>query len=89
MPHDATFPCLFGSYARSDGTAVAAELRQRLAEVSPWQDLVAMEGGQDWWHRIQHAIANAEYLVLVLTPVPSPPRSVRTSGATPAWSAPT
>ena len=59
MPHHATFPCLFGSYARSDGTAIAAELRQRLAEgVSPWQDLVAMEGGQDWRRQL-HAVAEA------------------------------
>src|SRR4051812_18644767 len=70
MPLDATFPRVFVSYARSDGAAIAADLRQRLAAegVSLWQDLVAMEGGQDWWRQIQAAVDKAEYLVLVLTP---------------------
>jgi TIR domain len=91
MPLDATFPRVFVSYARRDGAAIAADLRQRLeaAGVSLWQDLVAMEGGQDWWRQIQHAVDKAEYLVLILTPAPSPPRCARTSGATPARSAPT
>src|SRR4051812_10777932 len=70
MPLDGTFPRVFVSYARKDGAAIAAGLRRRLepADISLWQDLVAIEGGQDWWRQIQHAIDNAEYLVLVLTP---------------------
>src|SRR3954466_14730752 len=70
MPLDATFPRVFVSYARSDGAAIAADLRERIAAegVSLWQDLVAMEGGRDWWRQIQEAVDKAEYLVLVLTP---------------------
>ena len=70
MPLDATFPRVFVSYARGDGAAIAADLRRRLAAegVSLWQDLVAMEGGQDWWRRIQAAVDKAEYVILVLTP---------------------
>src|SRR5918912_643060 len=70
MPLDATFPRVFVSYARKDEAAIAADLRQRLeAEgVSLWQDLVAMQGGQDWWRQIQAAVDKAEYLVLILTP---------------------
>src|SRR3954447_21330933 len=70
MPLDATFPRVFVSYARRDGAEIAAGLRQRLAAegVPLWQDLVAMQGGQDWWRQIQQAVDKAEYLVLVLTP---------------------
>src|SRR4051794_5238828 len=70
MPLDATFPRVFVSYARSDGAAIAADLRQRLAAegVSLWQDLVALQGGQDWWRQIQAGADKAEFLVLVLPP---------------------
>ena len=70
MPLDASFPRVFVSYARSDGAEIAAGLRRRLeaAGVSLWQDLVAMQGDQDWWRQIQQAVGKAEYLVLVLTP---------------------
>jgi hypothetical protein len=63
-------PRVFISYARQDGRAVAADLRARLAAegLSLWQDLVAMEGGRDWWRQIEEAITRAEYMVLVLTP---------------------
>src|SRR3954452_23745011 len=70
MPLLRRFPRVVISYARSDGAEIAAGLRHRLeaAGVSLWQDLVAMQGGQDWWRQIQQAVDKAEYLVLVLPP---------------------
>ncbi|MFO1047447.1 MAG: toll/interleukin-1 receptor domain-containing protein [Geminicoccaceae bacterium] len=63
-------PRIFISYSRQDGAAAAAEIREGLAKesLSLWQDLVAMEGGRDWWRQIEEAIGKAEYLVLLLTP---------------------
>src|SRR5262245_29652999 len=62
---------VFVSYARSDGTEVAGEIRRRLSEehgFALWQDLADMEGGRDWWRQITEAIDHVEYLVLVMTP---------------------
>ena len=63
-------PRIFISYSRQDGAKAAADIRDRLAAegLSLWQDLVAMEGGRDWWRQIEEAIGKAEYLVLLLTP---------------------
>lgn len=65
-------PRIFISYARSDGLAPARQLRQRLEQegFALWQDLVAMEGGRDWWTQIEEAIRapSVEHLVLVVTP---------------------
>jgi WD40 repeat protein len=70
MDLEAGHPRIFVSYARSDGTALARELRRRLSEhgFSLWQDVADMEGGKDWWHQITEAIRRVEYLVLVMTP---------------------
>ena len=70
MPHNSASPRIFISYARADGAGIAKTLREELeaAGLSLWQDLVAMEGGKDWWRQITDAIDKAEYLVLVLTP---------------------
>lgn len=61
---------VFISYARSDGEAFAARLRERLeAEgVRLWQDRAAMEGGRDWWLQITEALGRVEFMALVMTP---------------------
>jgi WD40 repeat protein len=63
---------IFVSYARKDGTDAARALRQRLGDtgLSVWQDLVALQGGRDWWSQIEEALRSKslEHLVLVLTP---------------------
>lgn len=65
-----TGPRIFLSYARSDGSQLAAKLRERLnAEaLSLWQDLTSMEGGRDWWEQIRRAIEHVDHLILVITP---------------------
>ncbi len=63
-------PRIFVSYARSDGTELAATLRRRLRDehgFSLWQDLADLEGGRDWWRQITGAIDHVEYVVLVMT----------------------
>ena len=61
---------IFISYSRQDGAVAATAIREGLAAegLSLWQDLVAMEGGRDWWRQIEEAIGKAEYLILLLTP---------------------
>src|SRR5574338_577406 len=62
-------PRVFISYARSDGEAIAKELRRRLEQhFTLWQDRAEMEGGKDWWQQIVEALGHVEYLVLVMTP---------------------
>ncbi len=62
-------PRVFISYARSDGEALAADVRRRLeAENIPvWQDRVQMVGGRDWWLQITEALNQVEFMVLVAT----------------------
>jgi WD40 repeat protein len=70
----ATLPAerVFISYARRDGFDDARALRERLqaAGIGVWQDLVALEGGRDWWSQVEDAINSAElhHFILVLTP---------------------
>jgi WD40 repeat protein len=61
---------VFISYALSDGAEIAAALRQRLNAqgILLWQDLVALEGGRDWWLQITDALDNVEFMALVITP---------------------
>ena len=61
---------VFISYARSDGSAIAAELRERLQleEIPLWQDVVGMEGGENWWLQVTNALNHVEYMALVITP---------------------
>ena len=62
---------IFISYSRQDGAEAAAELRARLEaeDFAIWQDLVALEGGRDWWSQIEDAIRapSVEHLVLVVS----------------------
>jgi hypothetical protein len=48
----------FISYSRKDGADLAAGLRKTLEKenLSVWQDIVALEGGRDWWSQIEDAL---------------------------------
>jgi WD40 repeat protein len=65
-------PGVFVSYARADGEAQAAELRERLAREAPdieiKQDRIFLEGGIGWWKQIADAIESVDFLVLLVTP---------------------
>ena len=62
---------IFVSYSRRDGAAFARDLRIMLEQerLSVWQDVVALEGGQDWWSQIENALRSKElqHFVLVVT----------------------
>jgi WD40 repeat protein len=70
---------VFVSYARSDGEALARDLRQRLeAEgVVLWRDREGMEGGRDWWLQITAALDAVEFLLLIMTPAAAESALVR------------
>src|SRR2546426_5767125 len=61
---------IFLSYARADGRTVASNLHQRLEAIghTVWQDVLDMQGGEGWWLQIEDRIAQAEAVVLVVTP---------------------
>ena len=63
---------IFISYSRKDGSDRARQLREKLeaAGLSVWQDLIAMEGGRDWWSQIADALKTKalQHFVLVATP---------------------
>ena len=71
MP-DPTSARVFVSYSRKDGAAFAADLCEKLRkqDLSVWQDIVALEGGRDWWSQIEDAIRSKalQHFVLVVTP---------------------
>jgi hypothetical protein len=52
--------------------AFAAELRKWLEKqnLSVWQDLVALEGGRDWWSQIEDALKSKalQHFILIITP---------------------
>jgi TIR domain len=62
---------IFISYSRKDGAEFAANLRKRLQKenLSIWQDLIALEGGRDWWSQIEGALKSKalQHFVLVVT----------------------
>jgi len=72
MMPDSTSARVFISYSRKDGAAFAAELRNKLLkqDLSVWQDIVALEGGRDWWSQIDEALRSKalQHFVLVVTP---------------------
>jgi hypothetical protein len=63
---------IFISYSRKDGAEFATNLRRRLQEenFSIWQDLLALEGGRDWWSQIEDVLKSKvlHHFVLVVTP---------------------
>lgn len=63
---------VFISYSRKDGRAAATKLRNQLLKkgLSVWQDLIALEGGRDWWTQIEDTIRSPwlQHLVLIVTP---------------------
>jgi hypothetical protein len=63
---------IFISYSRKDGAAFAARLRGDLEAkgFGIWQDLVALEGGRDWWSQIEGALKSKalQHFILVVTP---------------------
>src|SRR5215472_1088215 len=63
---------VFISYSRKDGAEFAAGLRAKLSAepLSIWQDMVALEGGRDWWSQIEDALKSKalQHFVLVVTP---------------------
>ena len=62
---------VFISYSRKDGAAFAASLGKKLLRqnLSVWRDIVALEGGRDWWSQIEDAIRSKalQHFVLVVT----------------------
>ena len=66
------WPRTFISYSRKDGAEYAAWLRAWLKarDLSVWQDIVALEGGRDWWSQIVEALKSRvlQHFVMVLTP---------------------
>src|SRR6476660_8185978 len=62
----------FISYSRKDGAEFARWLRAELEkeDLSVWQDLVALEGGEDWWGQIERALRSKDlqHFILVVTP---------------------
>jgi hypothetical protein len=65
----------FISCSRKDGAEFAAWLRGWLDErhLSTWQDIVALEGGRDWWSQIEDALKSKalQHFILVVTLVSS------------------
>ena len=63
---------IFISYSRKDGSAFASTLRDMIVrqDFSVWQDIVALEGGRDWWSQIEEAVRSKtlQHFVLVVTP---------------------
>src|SRR5271170_4568005 len=62
----------FISYSRKDGAEFAAKLRKTLEKenLSVWQDIVALEGGRDWWTQIEDVLKSRalQHFILVVTP---------------------
>jgi tetratricopeptide (TPR) repeat protein len=63
---------IFISYSRRDGAEFATQLRSRLVteNLSIWQDIIALEGGRDWWSMVQDALKSKalQHFILIVTP---------------------
>ena len=77
---------IFISYSRKDGAEFAGWLRVWLSErnLSVWQDIVALEGGRDWWSQIEEALKSKalQHFILVVTPASLAGESSTTSWTT-------
>lgn len=62
--------CVFLSYARKDGNAAAARLRNELERVGfeIWRDIEDMQGGQAWKEQLRAALRKVDAVVVLLTP---------------------
>ena len=71
-----------------DGAAFAADLCEKLRkqDLSVWRDLVALEGGRDWWSQIEEAIRSKALQHFVLAGW-SPQRRGRKGGRKPVVTA--
>ena len=62
---------IFISYSRKDGIEAATDLRNWLLSenLSVWQDIIALEGGRDWWSQIEDALKSKtlQHFVLIVT----------------------
>ncbi len=72
-------PRVLLAYVQRDGVELAAEIRQTLAAegVSVWPDLGQPAGQRNWWAQMTAAIAEAEYLVVVMTPAAAQSKLIR------------
>ena len=72
---------VFISYSRQDGQEAAAQVREFLTanDIPVWQDIVALEGGRDWWSQISQTLRDPrlDHLVMILTPKALESRFVR------------
>jgi WD40 repeat protein len=72
---------IFISYSRKDGMSFARDVRRSLLErdLSVWQDIIALEGGQHWWSQIENALRSKalQHFVLIVTPAALESRVVR------------
>src|SRR5262245_24312251 len=72
---------IFISYSTKDGAALAGTLRAELEKwgFSVWQDLVALQGGGDWWSQIEQALRSPvlQHFILIVTPGSLDSRVVR------------
>jgi WD40 repeat protein len=72
---------IFISYSRKDGAPFADQLRKQLIteNLSVWQDIVALEGGRDWWSQIEDALRSKalQHFLLVVTPAALASSTVR------------
>jgi hypothetical protein len=64
---------IFISYSRKDGAEAAGHIREWLLSenLSVWHDIIALEGGRDWWSQIEDALKKSktlQHFVLVITP---------------------
>lgn len=70
---------IFISYARKDGSRIAADMRRLLqrAGFNVWQDLISMPGGENWRQALFDAIAQSRIMILVITPAALESRNVK------------